>query len=38
MMKRDFELLLIGRFLSAKGYLTVFAVGLVIGLIAGWLV
>lgn len=37
-MKRDFELLLMGRFLSVEGYLTVFAVGVVIGLIAGWLI
>lgn len=37
MIKRDFELLLMGRFLSARGYITVFAVGLVIGLIVGWL-
>lgn len=38
MMKRDLELLFMGRFLSMKGYLTVFAVGVVIGIIVGLLV
>lgn len=37
MMKRDFELLLMGRLLSPKGYAAVFLAGLVIGLVVGWL-
>ncbi len=37
MFRSNLELLLTGRMLSAKGYAAVFVVGLIIGLIVGWL-
>lgn len=37
MFRSDIDLLLTGRMLSAKGYAAVFAVGLIIGLVVGWL-